>query len=103
MRKIVVRMRLLSQEEGGRTKPLPSGTFNCPMFFEDVPELSGHGYDCRVLLSEIRGPIAPGDVVEGVRIVFLSPEEVFAHVRSGTRFTLWEGKTIAHGEVISIE
>ena len=103
MRKIVARMRLLSQEEGGRSHPLPSDAFGCPMFFENIPELSSHGYDCRILLSGIRKPVVPGDEVEEVGILFLSPEEVFAHLRSGARFTLWEGKTIAHGEVLRIE
>lgn len=103
MRKMVVRMRLLSQEEGGRSQALPPDIFGCPMFFEGVPELSSHGYDCRILVSEIQKPIAPGDEVEEVKIVFLSPAPIFAHVRLGTRFSLWEGKTIAHGEVVRIE
>lgn len=103
MQKLVAKMHFLSPDEGGRSQALPTDIFGCPMFFEGIPELSSHGYDCRLLLSVNRKPIAPGDEVEEMRIVFLSPEEVFAHVRSGTKFTLWEGKTIAHGEVVRLE
>jgi len=103
MGKMIARIRFLAQEEGGRTQSLPPSTFGCPIFFEDIPELSAHGYDCRILLSEINRLIAPGDEVEAVRIVFLSPDEVFAHVRKGTTFSLWEGKVIARGEVVDIE
>ncbi|MFC5767753.1 hypothetical protein [Thauera sinica] len=103
MPNIVAKIRFLSTAEGGRSQALPSDTFGCPVFFEGIPELSSHGYDCRILISEVPEPVQPGDEVEKVRMLFLSPDEVLTQVRLGARFTLWEGKTIAYGEVIGID
>ncbi|WP_157966673.1 hypothetical protein [Fastidiosibacter lacustris] len=73
------------------------------MYVENVPEVAKHAYDCRLLVQEYGKPISLGDTVENIRIVFLSPDEVIPRLKVGTRFTLWEGKTIACGEVTSIE
>lgn len=103
MKGILAKITLLSAEEGGRTQAIPVMNFGCPMHFENVPELVKHAYDCRLLVEEYGTPILPGDTIENVRILFLSPNEVIPWLKVGTRFTLWEGKTIAHGEVVSIE
>jgi hypothetical protein len=103
MSKVFAKVKLLSSAEGGRSMPLPLEVFGCPMFIEGIPELSTHAYDCRLLLSPALGRMAPGDIIEEVGIVFLSPEEVLSYVNVGTRFTLWEGRTIAHGEVLRLE
>lgn len=103
MKGIFAKITLLSTEEGGRSQAIPVMNFGCPMYVKNVPELAKHAYDCRLLVQEYGGPISPGDTVENIRIVFLSPDEVIPQLKVGTCFTLWEGKTIAHGEVVSIE
>lgn len=103
MRGIFAKIALLSTEEGGRSQPIPVMNFGCPMYVENSPELAKHAYDCRLLVQEYGKSISPGDTVENIRIVFLSPDEVIPQLNVGTCFTLWEGKTIARGEVVSIE
>jgi hypothetical protein len=103
MRKVIAKIRLLSSEEGGRSQAIPPMAFGCPVFFDAVPALSDHAYDARLLVSERGRAISPGETVEAVGMIFLSPEDVFPHLRPGTTFTLWEGKTIGSGEVVAIE
>ncbi|WP_134389169.1 hypothetical protein [Leminorella grimontii] len=43
-----------------------------------------------------------GETVHAVPMIFLSPDEVFHHVRVGTTFRLWEGGFIAQGVVVGI-
>lgn len=103
MKSIAAKITFLSTEDGGCSQPIPVMNFGCPVFIEGVPELSEHAYDCRLLVSELGKPISPGDVIDRLPMVFLSSDEVIPHLRKGTRFTLWEGRTIACGEVVSID
>jgi hypothetical protein len=80
---------------------LPQGEFSCPVFFENLPELSVHGYDCRLFTRELPVPLAPGGSAD-VRMAFLSWKEIASKVHIGTRFSLWEGKTIGHGEIVRL-
>lgn len=90
-------------EEGGRRTPISVPTYGCPVFFEGVPELSAHAYDCRMSISDLGRPISPGDTVEEIALAFLSADQVLPHMMPGVTFTLWEGKTIGSGTVLRIE
>lgn len=103
MPKITVKITLLRSDQGGRVQPLPAGRFGCPVFFNDVPELSDHAYDCRFSISEQGRHVAPGETVENIEARFLSPDIVLPHMRPGIRFTLWEGKPIGQGLVVAVE
>jgi hypothetical protein len=101
--KIKVRITLLRTDQGGRTQALPAGRFGCPVFFEGIPELADSGYDCRLVVPDRDTTVAPGESADDIEALFLSPEVVLPHLRPGVRFTLWEGKTIGKGEVVSVE
>jgi hypothetical protein len=103
MKRAIARVGFLSNAEGGRTQPIPLMDFGCPVFFENVTSLSKHGYDCRLLVPRHGRVICPGETVENLSMVFLYPKDVFPHLCAGVRFTLWEGKTIARGEILRIE
>jgi len=103
MKRAIARISLARTEEGGRRTPISAATYPCPVFFEGVPELSAHGYDCRIALSDLGRPISPGDTVDEVAMAFLSADEVLPHLRPGVTFTLWEGKTIGRGTVLRVE
>jgi hypothetical protein len=47
--------------------------------------------------------IQPGDTVRDIEIKFLSPDEVLPHIRTGTKFDLWESGLIGEGEVVSTD
>jgi len=99
----VAKICMKPTELGGKTLPIGCGSdYSCPVFFTDVPSLSSHGYDCRLLLKQDNRSISPGEVAEGVVLAFLSPGEVFAHISVGTRFTLWEAGPIADGEITEL-
>lgn len=103
MKVAIATIRLKSTSEGGKTVPVqPGADFGCPVFFKDVPQLSEHGYDCRLLLRRIGIGLAPGETRCDVPVGFLSPEEVFPNLKIGVRFELWEGRVIGEGEVTGI-
>ncbi|GKS98992.1 hypothetical protein AVKW3434_06410 [Acidovorax sp. SUPP3434] len=103
MKRIFAKINLFSNIEGGRSQPIPAVNFGCPVFFENIPELANHAYDCRLLMSEYGGSISPGDCAKSVPIIFLSQDEVLLYARVGTIFNLWEGKKIGVGEIVKIE
>jgi hypothetical protein len=104
MKEIRATIRLKATEEYGKTRSIGNGgDYSCPVFFLDVPELSGHGYDCRLLLGPDGWTIAAGETAQNVPLAFLSPHEVIAHVTIGTRFTLWEAGTIGEGEITALK
>lgn len=103
MKIAIARIRLKTPSEGGKRVPIGRGAdFGCPVFFKDVPALSGHGYDCRLMLRALGKTIEPGDSVSDVPIAFLSPEQVFPHLQVGVRFGLWERGEIGEGEITAI-
>ena len=103
MKDIKATIRLKATEKDGKSRAIGNGgDYSCPVFFEGVPELSAHGYDCRFLLGRDGRTISPGETAQDVPLAFLSPREVLAHVRIGTRFTLWEGGTIGEGEITAL-
>ena len=103
MKTVHASLTLLTTAEGGRHLPIMSvRDFSCPVFFEDVPALAKHGYDCRLLVGRLRSEIYLGETVQDIQIAFLSPDDVLPHIRSGTRFYLWEGRRIGVGEVTSV-
>lgn len=96
-------IRLLRAEEGGRLTSISVPDYRCPVFFEGIPELSAHAYDCRMLVQEIGKPIFPGDTVDEIPLLFLSEDEVIPYLRPGVTFKLWEGKTIGTGVVLRVD
>ena len=103
MKTAIAIIKLKPSEEGGKISPIGlGGDFGCPVFFKNVKALSKHGYDCRLLLRQLGETISPGNTLDNVPVVFLSPDEVFPHLVVGTRFKLWEGKEIGEGEITAI-
>jgi hypothetical protein len=86
---VVARVRFYSTEEDGRKGPTRPDTYRCPLEFE------GEKFDCGLHLS---GPVAPGETVT-VPITFLFPELIKPRLKVGSRFTLWEMRTIAEGVI----
>lgn len=103
MKYVTARVCLMAPEQGGKQHPIGNGgDYACPVFFLDSPELSAHGYDCRLLLSRNERTISPGETASDVPLAFLSSNEVLAHVRVGMRFTLWESGVIGEGEITAL-
>jgi hypothetical protein len=103
MMRVIARIALKGADEGGRRTPISVATYGCPVFFENIPELSAHGYDCRMLVSEFAKEIRPGTTVSEIALMFLSEDEVLPHMKPGVSFRLWEGKIIGSGTVVRIE
>jgi hypothetical protein len=80
-------------EKGGRKEPTPPGILRCPLEFD------GEMFDCGLFLDE--GPLAPGASAT-VPIKFLFPELIKPRLKVGSRFKLWEMRTIADGVVEQI-
>lgn len=100
MNRFFARIALFGAADGGRSQAIPIMNFGCPAFFQNVPALASHGYDCRLLLPEYGQPISPGEIAERVPMIFLSADEVGTYLKPGVKFTLWEGRTIAEGEIL---
>jgi hypothetical protein len=90
----IVDIELLPRKAGGRSGPTPATFLGCPF------GIDGEYFDCRLDFSDT-GPVSPGTKAR-VPVTFLSPSLVIPRLRSGAAFTLWEGKTIGHGQVVEI-
>lgn len=88
---IIASVRLYTTEEGGRGVSTAPKLFKCPLEFE------GEMFDCGLHLEET-GPLEPGAKAT-VPITLLFPELIKLRLKVGSRFTLWEMKTIGEGVV----
>lgn len=93
---VIVRVKLRSVELGGRKTPIPPIEYGCPFFFE------GEGFDCRLLLDQANVCLEPGGPEAEVPVKFLWPELIKPRLKPGDKFTLWEGKDIADGQVVRV-
>lgn len=91
---IIATIQFYSTEAGGRRGSTPATIFKCPLEFE------GEKFDCGLHLKD-SGPLAPGAKAT-VPITFLYPELIKSRLKAGSRFTLWEMRTIAEGIVDEI-
>jgi len=94
----IVRVRFLLPSEGGRRSNLTllkSGVrYGCPL------GVDGRYFDCRVLHEEDR-VLALGEVHD-LEVVFMNRDRALAAMSEGSPITLWEGRTVAAGEVMKI-
>lgn len=102
MQRVFAKISLIESSDGGRSEPIPIINFGCPAFFDAEP-LMGHGYDCRLLLKEYGKELIPGRVFNKVPMAFLWEDDVLPYLKIGTKFCLWEGKTIAQCEIQEME
>ena len=91
---IEVRVRLLTPEEGGRRTPIVGASYGCPLFFD------GSGFDCRIV-NDHQLNLTLGET-HYLALQFLNPDLVLPRLNEGAKITLWEGKTIAEGEVTKV-
>lgn len=91
---IIASLSLYSDSEGGRRLPIRPPIFKCPLEFE------GEKFDCGIHLAE-GSPLFPGSSAS-VPITFLFPELIKSRLKVGSRFTLWEMRTIGEGIVQEI-
>ena len=82
------------QEEGGRHVATSTNIYKCPLEFE------GEKFDCGLHLEQI-GPLLPGSKAT-LPITFLFPDLIKPRLHVGSKFTLWEMRTIAEGVVEQI-
>lgn len=90
----IIRIRFLTAEEGGRKTAIEGSRYGCPII------VNQQGYDCRFLLDG-EGRFDLGETYE-IPVKFLNPGLALKELKEGTEISLWEGKTIARGEVIKI-
>lgn len=87
-------VRFLTAEEGGRSGPIKSNVYGCPIMID------GEGVDCRFVLDGVR-VFELGKEYE-IAVKFLNPENASKKLKSGDEIYLWEGKKIAEGNVKEI-
>ncbi len=91
---IIASVRFYPTEEGGRRVATSPMLFKCPL------EFKGEKFDCGLHLEK-SGALAPGATAT-VPITLLFPTLVKPRLKVGSRFTLWEMRTIAEGVVEQI-
>jgi hypothetical protein len=91
---IIASIRFYTKAEGGRQQAPSDRLFRCPLEFEDEK------FDCGLYFNEC-DPFSLGTWVM-VPIEFLSPGLIKPRLAVGSRFTLWEIRTIAEGVVEQI-
>ncbi|WP_125932008.1 hypothetical protein [Thiosocius teredinicola] len=91
---VVITVRFLTQEEGGRNTPIVSDSYGCPLMLGD------EGFDCRFVLDgktcfELGKEYA-------IPIKFLNRDKAFESLKANSEISLWEGKTIATGRIVDV-
>ena len=92
---IIINVRFLTSDEGGREKPIMGKKYSCPLIINEAC-----GYDCRFVLNS-ESYFEPGYEYD-IPIKFLNFKSALKDIVEGMRITLWEGKTIAEGKVIKV-
>jgi hypothetical protein len=95
MSQVVAKITLFSTENGGKSSPLRSPFYACPL------EIDGSMYDCRILIDDDASPIFPGSTFVA-KVKFLFPNEVLKKLRIGKKFRVWEAGFKGDGEVIEL-
>lgn len=89
-----IKVRFLTHAEGGRKAPIQGGKYGCPL------KVGENAFDCRFVLSG-NEVFMLGETYQ-IPIKFLNPEAALLHLKQGSEIELWEGKTIAKGEIIKV-
>lgn len=88
----VIRVRLKTSSEGGRKTAITGSVYGCPLFVD------GQGFDCRISLEGKTLELG-GTYILSVK--FMNPSAVLPLLHPGKEISLWEGKEIARGIVLS--
>ena len=89
----VIRVRLLTRAEGGRTIPVSGKHFGCPLIIDD------EYFDCRLILMDMELQLG---LSYDVPVVFLDAATVMPKLKIGKQLSLWEGKIIGHAKIMSV-
>jgi hypothetical protein len=93
---LLVDIELLPTHLGGRVGPTLPDRFGCPV------SIDGEYFDARFDLSA-HGSLLPGHSLQAVPLKFLSPHLALPLITVGKVMPLWEGRTIGHAKVTSIQ
>jgi len=88
-----IRIRFLSEAEGGRKSPITAKRFTCPMLVDN------EYFDCSLILDGISFDI--GQEYD-VNVVFLSPDQIKKHIFPGKEVVFWDLREIANGTVLDV-
>lgn len=88
----VIRVRFLLETEGGRKTDISGSAYGCPLFIGD------QAFDCRFVYTSETVYCLGHEYT--IQIRFLFPNLAVPLLRVGQKISLWEGKTIAEGNVI---
>ena len=89
----IVKVRFRTEVEGGRRKPVWGPHFGCPM------EIGNEKFDCRLYPG---GRTLEAGTLYEVAVKFLCPDNAKPKLSRVGEFTLWEGRTIADGQLVRI-
>ena len=92
---IVAELRLFPTEANGRLSSICSGEFR------GVLGIGSEHFSARWIVP-VGEELVPGGRAGTFGIQFLVPEAALPHFRVGAAFTVWEGKEIGSGRVLSV-
>lgn len=90
----LIHVYFLTPEEGGRKSDIEGDKYGCPIMH------GGQGHDCRFVLDG-RTRFELGKTYN-ILVKFLNPKLALQDLAPGMKISLWEGKTIARGEISEI-
>lgn len=90
---IILRVRFRTTEEGGRQNAVGGEVYACPLFVGEK------AFDCRLFKKGMT--LELGQWYE-LPVKFMNKNLALAGLNVGKKISLWEGKTIADGEVVQI-
>jgi hypothetical protein len=89
----IIEVRFKTAAEGGRQGDIVGNYYGCPLVVD------GEAFECRLPLDG--KTLHLGETYE-LPVKFMNPDLVMPKLSPGVSVTLWEGKEIAAGKVISL-
>lgn len=94
---VTIRVRFGTTAEDGRKQAV---IIKDQPLYRCVLRIGDHAFDCRILLQN--KTLQLGESYE-LPIKFVSPDLALPNLRPGLSISLWEGKNIASGEVVTVQ
>ena len=91
---IIIEVRFLTAEEGGRRSPIEGGRYGCPII------ANGRGFDCRFVLEGTKR-FEPGKTYR-IQVKLLDAATALSELKEEAEISLWEGRNIAEGRVFKV-
>jgi len=92
---IIANVHMRASDKGGKSVIIPAVQYRCQLIIDSLY------FDCRLLLDQTGVSLEPGKMAE-IQVKFLFDDVIFNHLRIGAKFSLWDMRVFADGEILKV-